>query len=284
VRKIATLMNVTRVYNANAAAAGMRRAFALARDFARERRAFGRALIEHALHRESLAAIAVEAAAALVLLFRTAELQGREEQGEADADERALLRLLTPLVKLETGRQAVAVASEALECFGGAGYVEDTGLPRLLRDAQVLTIWEGTTNVLALDALRAVDREDALRALRADAERLLAPLPAGVAAGVRAALQAAAAAAAERDEERRTAGARAAARGLARSYAGALLLDQARWSEEARDPAAPLWGAASARWSRGLAATATLVAVGPDSARLLALEESDAVAPVPPRA
>jgi hypothetical protein len=67
-----------------------------------------------------------------------------------------------PIAKLTLGKQAVAIASEAIECFGGAGYVEDTGLPRLLRDAQVLPVWEGTTNVLALDVLRAEGRERAL--------------------------------------------------------------------------------------------------------------------------
>jgi alkylation response protein AidB-like acyl-CoA dehydrogenase len=67
-----------------------------------------------------------------------------------------LLRLLTPVMKLTTAKQAVLVLSEVLEAFGGAGYVEDTGLPQLLRDAQVLPIWEGTTNVLSLDTLRAL--------------------------------------------------------------------------------------------------------------------------------
>src|SRR2546423_15397630 len=70
--------------------------------------------------------------------------------------ETLLLRLLTPVMKLTTGKQAVMVASEVLEAFGGAGYVEDTGLPQLLRDAQVLPIWEGTTNVLSLDTLHAL--------------------------------------------------------------------------------------------------------------------------------
>ena len=65
-------------------------------------------------------------------------------------------------MKLTTGKQAVAVASEAIESFGGAGYVEDTGLPRLLRDAQVLPIWEGTTNVLSLDLLRALAKVGSL--------------------------------------------------------------------------------------------------------------------------
>ncbi|MDQ2938176.1 MAG: acyl-CoA dehydrogenase family protein, partial [Acidobacteriota bacterium] len=71
-------------------------------------------------------------------------------------NEALLLRLLTPVMKLTTGKQAVTVLSEVIEAFGGAGYVEDTGLPQLLRDAQVLPIWEGTTNVLSLDTLRAL--------------------------------------------------------------------------------------------------------------------------------
>ena len=69
------------------------------------------------------------------------------ETGEISDSDALLLRLLTPVMKLTTAKQAVAVASEVLESFGGAGYVEDTGLPVLLRDSQVLPIWEGTTNV-----------------------------------------------------------------------------------------------------------------------------------------
>lgn len=91
------------------------------------------------------------------LTFRLVELVGRSEVGEATDEELALLRLLTPIGKLLTARQAVDVTSECLEAHGGAGYIEDTGLPQLLRDAQVLTIWEGTTNVLSLDVLRALD-------------------------------------------------------------------------------------------------------------------------------
>src|SRR4029077_7443308 len=107
------------------------------------------------------------------LTFDCARLLGRLEAGEASADERAALRLLTPLCKLLTARQAVALASEALEGFGGAGYVEDTGLPVWLRDAQVLPIWEGTTNVLSLDTLRAVAREGVLEPWTAQAARRL---------------------------------------------------------------------------------------------------------------
>ena len=84
------------------------------------------------------------------------ELLGRSEAGRASEQQARLLRLLIPIVKLTTAKQAVVVLSETIESFGGAGYVEDTGLPLLLRDAQVLPIWEGTTNVLALDVLRAL--------------------------------------------------------------------------------------------------------------------------------
>ena len=73
---------------------------------------------------------------------------------------------MIPIAKLTTGKQAVAVTSEAIEACGGAGYVEDTGLPRILADAQVLPIWEGTTNVLSLDTLRALGKGGALQALR----------------------------------------------------------------------------------------------------------------------
>jgi hypothetical protein len=79
------------------------------------------------------------------------------------------------LAKLYTAKQAVAVTSEAIECFGGQGYMEDTGLPRLLRDAQVLSIWEGTTSVLSLDVLRVLRKSDVVEAVAAELVRLDAP-------------------------------------------------------------------------------------------------------------
>ena len=85
-----------------------------------------------------------------------------------------MLRLLTPVAKLYTAKQAVASASEIVEGFGGAGYVENTGFPRLLRDAQVLSIWEGTTNVLSLDALRAIEKSEAFGPFLAEIDELLA--------------------------------------------------------------------------------------------------------------
>jgi alkylation response protein AidB-like acyl-CoA dehydrogenase len=172
VKNIAPMLQVTRTWNAIGAVSGMRRALALAKDYAKKRVAFGAPLSEKPVHVETLADLQAVFEGAFHLAFRTVELLGREEAGESAAGEAALLRLLTPLAKLTTAKQAVLVASEALEAFGGAGYVEDTGLPRLLRDAQVLPIWEGTTNVLALDVLRAA--KGSLASLVAEVDRATA--------------------------------------------------------------------------------------------------------------
>ena len=165
-RAIEPMLKITRTWNSVCAVASMRHALALAQDYASRRRAFGATLAEHPLHRETLAELEAVAAGAFLLTFFVIELLGREEAGLLDEDEKSLLRLLTPIVKLATGKQAVQVVSEALEAFGGAGYIEDTGIPVLLRDTQVLPIWEGTTNVLSLDALLRADPERGLAVLR----------------------------------------------------------------------------------------------------------------------
>ncbi len=165
VRNITPMLNVTRTWNAMAAVWGMRRGIALARDFSARRQAFGATLDQKPLHRDTLAQMQATYEAAFHLAWHCAGLMGRIEADAATEADRALSRVLTPIAKLTTGRQGVSVASETLECFGGAGYVEDTGLPRLLADAQVLPIWEGTTNVLSLDTLRALNTEGTFEAL-----------------------------------------------------------------------------------------------------------------------
>ena len=234
VRKIATLFNITRVYNTVAAVAGMRRAIALASDYARRRHAFGKSLIEHPLHVETLADMQLELRATFLLAFRVVELLGREECGEATESELRLLRLLIPVAKLYTAKCAIAIASETLEAFGGAGYVEDTGIPRLLRDAQVLSIWEGTTNVLSLDSLRAVERSDALAAWTADVKRRLAGAqkselsPAATRTlGAVQRIEEYAARAARAGSEFQQTGARAFAYAIARTESAALLIEHA---------------------------------------------------------
>jgi len=169
VRTIAPMLNITRTWNAVTAVALMRRGLALARDYAGKRHAFGRPLAELPLHADTLAGLQATYEGAFHLAFRTVELLGAEEHGHAE--KAPLLRLLTPLSKLTTARQGVAVASEVVEAFGGNGYVEDTGIPPLLRDMQVLSIWEGTTNVLSLDVLRALQHTNGLAPLQKELQR-----------------------------------------------------------------------------------------------------------------
>ncbi|HET6631344.1 MAG TPA: acyl-CoA dehydrogenase family protein [Rhodanobacteraceae bacterium] len=232
VRQVVPMLNVTRTWNAIGAVASMARCVALATDYATRRQAFGRPLIEQPLHARTLAEMQAAFAGAFALAFHVAELLGRVEAGVAAAHEPALLRLLTPLAKLWTGKLAVRLASETLECFGGNGYIEDTGLPQLLRDAQVYPIWEGTTNVLSLDALRALAK-DGLAPLRTAIDALLAEAAnPDAASAVRAALEGADAfvATAAGDNARLQAGARDLAFTLARTTAAALLARQATWS------------------------------------------------------
>ncbi|HEU4655293.1 MAG TPA: acyl-CoA dehydrogenase family protein [Steroidobacteraceae bacterium] len=170
-RAIEPMLVITRAWNSVTSVAFMRRALALAKSYARERRAFGKPLAELPLHVDTLAMLEADTRGAFLLAFELVELIGRQEAGEADDQQRSLLRLLTPIAKLLTAKQCVACVSEAIEAFGGAGYIEDTGIPMLLRDAQVLPIWEGTTNVLSLDALLRSDVAAGLNAMR---ERVLA--------------------------------------------------------------------------------------------------------------
>jgi acyl-CoA dehydrogenase len=173
VRAIVPMLQITRTWNSVMAAATMRRGVALARDYARRRVVFNAPLSRQPLHVETLAGLQAEFEGAFHLSFLLAELLGADEAGTADEQQRRLLRVLTSVAKLTTGRQVVEVLTEVIEAFGGAGYVEDTGLPALLRDAHVLPIWEGTTNVLALDTLRALAQPGSWAAITGMADRAL---------------------------------------------------------------------------------------------------------------
>ncbi len=242
IRNITPMLNVTRTWNAVGATAGMRRGLALARDYAQKRVQFGGPLGNKPLHVDTLAGMQAEYEAGFQLAFRAVELLGKEEANELNAHEADLLRIITPLAKLVTGKQAVEVTSEALESFGGAGYVEDTGLPRLLRDAQVLPIWEGTTNVLSLDVLRALGQSGqggggALAAIQAEVQRATKDVRdaqlANAAEAARKAVAHASAWVAEafaNDRQVLEAGARRFALTLGRSLCLALVVEQAQWS------------------------------------------------------
>jgi len=227
VRQITPMLSVTRTWNAVSAVSAMRRGLALARDFARRRKAFGALLIEKPLHADTLAMLEAEYAGAFCLAFRSAQLLG-----EGDSP---LARALVPIAKLTTGKQAVAVCSEAIEACGGAGYIEDTGLPRILADAQVLPIWEGTTNVLSLDTLRALAKGGALEAIATEIEICCAAATDGSLAEpvrvARTALKHASTWIAESmtQPDRLEAGARRFAMTLGRSLELALLARHAQW-------------------------------------------------------
>jgi alkylation response protein AidB-like acyl-CoA dehydrogenase len=246
VKNIAPMLNVTRTWNSVSAVALMRRGLALARDFARRRVAFGAPLSEKPLHVDTLAGAQAEFEAAFHLTFFVVELLGRHESGRASAEQAALLRIMTPVAKLTTGRQVVAVLSEVVEAFGGAGYVEDTGVPMLLRDAHVLPIWEGTTNVLALETLRSIEACGGLAVVEREARFVLQgvrePDLVRISARVEPALEAANGWLARnlQDPPALEAGARRFALTLGRAFALALLARQAQWSMENGDDRRPL--------------------------------------------
>ncbi|HET7238681.1 MAG TPA: acyl-CoA dehydrogenase family protein, partial [Terrimicrobiaceae bacterium] len=254
VKEIAVVLNITRLYNACCAVGFMQRALALARDYAARRVAFGRTLSEHPLHVETLASLQVAFEGSFHLVFFAAQLLGKEEAGTATVPERKILRLVTPLAKLFTAKLAVASVSEALECFGGAGYVEDTGLPVLLRDSQVLPIWEGTTNILSLDALRVLQREDVLGDLLCELRARIESVPAALTEARQNILEAIdgigrlLASLVEIDRAEIEAGARDFAMDLSRVVAGALLIEHAAWCLETQGDLRPVISAQ--RWCR----------------------------------
>jgi len=234
IKNITPMLTITRTWNSVCAVAGMRRALALARDYGKKRVAFGAPLSEKPLHLDTMAGLEAEYEGGFHLAFRIAELLGKEEAGTGSEEDARLLRYLTPIAKLLTAKQTVALASEVLETFGGAGYVEDTGVPRILRDAQVLTIWEGTTNVLSLDVLRVLGRtgtiDPLVREVRTRVERANDPVGhAAIRALEHAAgwLETARAKGLPALEE----GARRLAMTLGRAVELALLVDQGAWEK-----------------------------------------------------
>ena len=259
--RMMTLVVVTRLHNAIAAAGGMRRGLDYALAYAAQREIAGGRLAQNPLHRATLTQLAVHAQAAFALAVHGFGLLGRVEV-EHDAAADAELRLVAPLAKLATGRWAVASASEYLECFGGAGFVEDTGIPRLLRDAQVLPIWEGTTNVLSVDTARAVGRDEGVKEVlaRIDAATDLAaglPVRADTPTGLAPADLVDTLLAARQELAARLAapvdpaGARDLALRLACTLTAALLVEQAAFDAERGDPqgatVAALWAAGRLR-------------------------------------
>jgi putative acyl-CoA dehydrogenase len=153
---ILEMVNHTRLDCVVGSAALMRQAVAQASHHAAHRRAFGRRLADQPLMANVLADLAVEAEASTMLAMR---LAGAFDRAAGDPAEAALRRLATAAAKYWVCRRAAAVAAEALECLGGNGYVEESGMPRLYREAPLNSIWEGAGNINSLDVLRVLARQ-----------------------------------------------------------------------------------------------------------------------------
>ncbi|MFF7838062.1 acyl-CoA dehydrogenase family protein [Streptomyces ossamyceticus] len=159
VRTIIEMVSVTRLDCALGAASLMRQAVAQAAHHCAYREAFGGKLIDKPLMRNVLADLALESEAATTLALRLAAAYDAAEGPDGDEGERALLRLAVPAAKYWVTKRCTATVTEAAECLGGNGYVEESGMPRLLRESPLNSIWEGAGNVQALDVLRALQRE-----------------------------------------------------------------------------------------------------------------------------
>lgn len=170
-RGVATIIEMvmlTRLDCMLGSAGEMRMALAQALHHARHRRSFGKPLIEHALMRNVIADLALESEAATVLAIRVA---GAIDRAPRAPEQAAFARVATAIGKFWICKRAPAFVNEAQECLGGAGYVEESLLPRLYRQAPLNSIWEGSGNIQCLDVLRALTREpDAGRALLAELE------------------------------------------------------------------------------------------------------------------
>ena len=170
-RQMADMVNNSRLSNGVRAAGMMRRAVTEALFIAHRRMAFGRRLVEMPLMRRQLLKMMAPMEQARSMVFQTAEALRRSDAGEEGAY--ALLRILTPLIKFRACRDARRVTGDAMEVRGGCGYIEEWSDARLLRDAHLGSIWEGTSNIVALDVLRAAKREGSLPVLRAHVQGLL---------------------------------------------------------------------------------------------------------------
>jgi acyl-CoA dehydrogenase len=162
--QMADMVNNSRLSNGVRAAGMMRRAAAEALYIARHRKAFGRRLVDMPLMKRQLAKIMLPGEQARTMMFQAADALRRSDTGDASAY--ALVRILTPMLKFRACRDARRVTGDAMEVRGGCGFIEEWSDPRLVRDAHLGSIWEGTSNIVAQDVIRAIVRESSLEVLR----------------------------------------------------------------------------------------------------------------------
>lgn len=162
-KQMTDMINMSRLSNGVRSAGLMRRSLSEALFIARHRSAFGQSLVAMPLMQRQLGKMMVTAEQGRTLVFHTAECLRHADAGDAQALK--LLRILTPMIKFRTTRDARKVAGDGMEVRGGCGYIEEWSDARVLRDAHLGSIWEGTSNIVALDVFRAVKREQTLPVL-----------------------------------------------------------------------------------------------------------------------
>lgn len=170
-RQMTDMINMSRLANGVRSAGLMRRSLSESLFIARNRTAFGKRLIDLPVMRRQLLKMITTVEQGRSMVFHTADVLRRADAG--DAHMAGVLRILTPLVKFRTCRDARKIAGDAMEVRGGCGYIEEWSDARVLRDAHLGSIWEGTSNIVALDVARATRREDALGALQRHMQELL---------------------------------------------------------------------------------------------------------------
>ncbi|MFJ7731262.1 acyl-CoA dehydrogenase family protein [Lysinibacillus sp. NPDC097231] len=151
-------LNLSRICNAVASIGIMRRGYLEAKHYVTNRFAFGKPLTQYPMIQDTLGKFAAKLHVEVATVFDLIQLYDKVTTGQGNEQDIIMNRLNIAIMKRETAEQAVHYASEAIELHGGNGYIEDFVTPRLLRDAQVLTVWEGTANILALELIRLVDK------------------------------------------------------------------------------------------------------------------------------
>ncbi|HET7657100.1 MAG TPA: acyl-CoA dehydrogenase family protein [Bacillales bacterium] len=177
---MAEALNISRICNSIASVGIMRRAFSESLHYTSERQAFGKSIVEYAMVKKTLAQMLVECEVNTGACFEMIRYFDKVHTSrDATADEEGMARLLIPLLKYRTGECAKEAAHQAIEMHGGNGYIEEYVTPRLLRDAQVLSVWEGPANILALDVLRVMKKRNGheifFRIIKREIERLTHP-------------------------------------------------------------------------------------------------------------
>ncbi|MBP6116450.1 MAG: acyl-CoA dehydrogenase family protein [Neisseriaceae bacterium] len=174
-QQMADMINLSRLSNGVRAAGLMRRAVGEALYVCQNRRAFGKALIEMPLQQKQLLKMMLPSEQARSMFLHTALSMHASHQGDVNAAKR--VRVLTPLIKFRACRDARKVTGDAMEVRGGCGFIEEWSDPRILRDAHLGSIWEGTSNIVALDVMRSIQRNEALVYLGDYLNDLLAKAP-----------------------------------------------------------------------------------------------------------